>query len=97
MQVFRIIDWMMTLPLDLKRELREEIRVFEETKQMPLLSSYELMAREAGIEIGKQAGIEIGKQVLVRTLLSKGFTLEQIADMTNMSLEVLQRNLDPNE
>lgn len=47
-QLFRLIDWMVQLPLELQRDFREEIHKFEEAKRMPYVTSIERLAREEG-------------------------------------------------
>jgi len=48
-QLFRLIDWMMILPEELKREFQTEVYNYEEEKKMPYITSIE----EIGIEKGK--------------------------------------------
>ena len=47
-QLFRLIDWMMTLPAELQSEFRSEMYRFEEERKMPYLSSFERLAKEEG-------------------------------------------------
>ena len=49
-QLFRLIDWMMALPVELQGEFRSEINRFEEERHMPYLSSIERLAMEEGLE-----------------------------------------------
>jgi len=39
--LYNLIDWMMTLPKDLEREFQEELRKYEEDKKMPYITSME--------------------------------------------------------
>jgi hypothetical protein len=55
--LFQFIDWMMALPVELQRELRQELKRYQEESQMPLISRMELMAKEEGIEQGRQEGL----------------------------------------
>ncbi|MEW6494253.1 MAG: transposase [Cyanobacteriota bacterium] len=48
-RLFRLIDWMMILPEELQQEFREELRLYQEDSQMPLLSRIELAAKQEGI------------------------------------------------
>ncbi len=67
-RLFRLIDWMMTLPDELKQAFNREVQAYEEEKQMPIISSIEIMAREEG----KEAGIQLGEQdLIVRQLRRK--------------------------
>lgn len=48
-QLFRLIDWMMILPEELKRQFQTEVYNYEEEKKMPYITSIE----EIGIEKGE--------------------------------------------
>lgn len=37
-RLFRLVNWMMTLPDDLKQEFKREVQAYEEEKQMPIVS-----------------------------------------------------------
>lgn len=47
-ELFRLIDWMMTLPDRLEREFRAELRQYQEERQMPYVTSIERLAKEEG-------------------------------------------------
>lgn len=52
LELFRLIDWMMTLPESIESEFKQEIRNFEEDLQMPYVTSVERLARQEGISEG---------------------------------------------
>lgn len=52
-ELFRLIDWMMTLPDRLEREFRAELRQYQEERQMPYVTSIERLAKEEGIQEGR--------------------------------------------
>ncbi|NEO52501.1 MAG: transposase [Okeania sp. SIO3B5] len=56
-QLFRLIDWMMILPEELKRQFQTEVYNYEEEKKMPYITSIE----EIGLEKGEQIGLEKGE------------------------------------
>ncbi len=56
--LFRFIDWLMSLPKNLEQEFWREIRQLEEETRMPYITSVERL----GIEQGMQRGIEQGMQ-----------------------------------
>jgi predicted transposase YdaD len=58
--LFRLIDWIMTLPKDLEEAFRTEIHHYEEVINMPYLSSIERWALEEGREEGRKEGLEEG-------------------------------------
>ena len=51
-QLFRLIDWLMELPKDLKIEFREQVTRYEEEKRMPFINTFE----EIGMERGRMPG-----------------------------------------
>ena len=52
LELFRVIDWMLQLPAALEVAFRQELFTFEETKQMPYVTTVE----RAGIEKGYRQG-----------------------------------------
>lgn len=54
--LFRFIDWMMTLPSELEREFWQEIIREEEARRMPYLTTIERIALEEGREEGLVEG-----------------------------------------
>src|SRR5207302_9783846 len=61
-QLFRLIDWLMVLPLELQGIFRDEIYEFEMEKRMPYVTSIESMAEEKGREEGREEGREKGRE-----------------------------------
>lgn len=57
-ELFRLLDWFMSLPDDLEKQFREEIYHYEKEKSMPYLSSLE----RSGIEEGLKQGLERGRK-----------------------------------
>ncbi len=53
-QLFRLVDWLMELPRNLKIEFHEQVRRYEEEKHMPFINTFE----EIGMERGLVKGIE---------------------------------------
>ena len=49
LELFRLIDWMMSLPESVESEFKEEIRRFEEDLQMPYVTNIERLARQEGV------------------------------------------------
>jgi Putative transposase, YhgA-like len=61
-QLFRLIDWMMELPKELENQFSEEIRLYQEEKKMPYVTSIERLALEKGLEQGRQEGRREGRR-----------------------------------
>lgn len=79
-RLFRLIDWMMSLPKELDIEFRQRLLEFEAEKQMPYITSVERLGFERGIAEGVTLGKAEGKaeakadmvcQVLERRLGAK--------------------------
>jgi hypothetical protein len=47
-EIFRLIDWMMHLQIDLDERFRQELYSFEETRTMPYVTSIERLAKAEG-------------------------------------------------
>jgi hypothetical protein len=56
LELFRLIDWMMTLPEALQPLFRQEHLHWEEEKNMPYVTTFERLAREEGEAKGKAEG-----------------------------------------
>jgi flagellar biosynthesis/type III secretory pathway protein FliH len=59
-QLFRLIDWIMQLPLELEEEFRHTVYQFEEEKRMPYVTSIERLALKRGHDEGLEEGLEKG-------------------------------------
>ncbi|MBF2057193.1 MAG: DUF4351 domain-containing protein [Cyanobacterium sp. T60_A2020_053] len=82
-KLFKFIDLMMTLPVELQLNLKEKISQYEEERKMPLISPLEKMAEERGL----QQRIDKDKELIIRQLARK---LGEIND----DLKVQVRALD---
>ncbi len=61
-ELFRLIDWIMTLPEELDKAWRTEIHEFEEEQKMPYITSIERLARKEGREEGRKEGRKEGRE-----------------------------------
>lgn len=59
-QLFRIIDWLLDLPDELKPDFNDDLHAWEEEKRMPYITSVEQMALERGMEKGRKEGLAVG-------------------------------------
>ncbi len=69
--LFKLIDWIMSLPEELEQEFWQEFRNFEESKSMPYITSVERL----GIKKGKQEGRQEGRQEGLLEGLLEGISL----------------------
>jgi hypothetical protein len=64
-QLFRLIDWLMILPKELKEQFQTELTNYEEENKMPYITSIE----EIGIEKGEQLGkLKNAKESVIEVL-----------------------------
>ncbi|WP_324635124.1 transposase [Phormidium sp. CCY1219] len=56
-KLFRLLDWMMTLPESLQQSFDTKLQAYQEERQMPILSNIERRAMEAGRQEGRQEGM----------------------------------------
>jgi hypothetical protein len=85
-EIFRLIDWMMHLRIDLDERFRDELTTFEEQEKMPYVTSIERLAEARGKAEGKAE--------LILALLSEKFdSLPEPAEarMRNLTSEQLQQ------
>ena len=104
-ELFRVIDWFLELPSELRQKLKTEIYRMEENQKMPYVTSFERDAKEEGIVIGKEIGVvegmEIGKEIgvvegmeigqlkVARKLMASGFSAEEVASIAEVPLALL--------
>lgn len=71
MNLFRFIDWVMILPKGLEREFWQELKVYEEERRMPYITSVEQIGFERGVEQGIEQGIKRGERSLILRQLTR--------------------------
>jgi len=69
LQLFRFIDWLLMLPVELENTLTEELQKISEEKQMEYITSVERVGIRKGIEQGIEHGIEQGRLLNTRNML----------------------------
>ena len=72
-QLFRFIDWVMSLPRELEKRLDHEIEAIETERGMQYVTGIERRALERGVKQGIEQGIQRGEVGLFRSLLSQVF------------------------
>ena len=84
--LFRFIDWMLTLPLELDQQFWQDYREYEETKNMRYVTSVERIGIQKGIEQGIEQGT---KQGLIKGI-ALGLKLKFGESGTNLLPEIEQ-------
>ena len=72
LDLFFVLDWMMTLPEHLKQQLWQNIGNLEQEKKMAYVSSFERSAIEKGMQAGMQAGVQRGMEQGMQAGLQAG-------------------------
>ncbi len=83
--LYEFVDWTMMLPEALEDEFWRELKIFEESKNMPYVTNAE--------RIGIKQGIERTTRELALKMLHRGMDLETVAEITELSQEQLQQIL----
>lgn len=69
LELYRLIDWLLRLPVELEQAHGEQLRQYEEQKRMRYVTSIERLAREEGQTAGRAKGrVEEGMELVLRQL-----------------------------
>jgi Domain of unknown function (DUF4351) len=71
LNLFKFIDWLMILPEGLKQTFWQELRAYEEERQMPYITSIEQIGYDRGLKAGEEKGLEKGLEKGQRSLILK--------------------------
>jgi hypothetical protein len=66
--LFRLLDWMMTLPESLQQSFDTKLKNYQEERKMPILSNMERRALETGIQQGLEKGLQNGRDMVLAVL-----------------------------
>ncbi|MDS3859238.1 DUF4351 domain-containing protein [Thermosynechococcaceae cyanobacterium BACA0444] len=98
--LFRFIDWLLSLPQQLTLDFWQELAVYEQEKKMPYITSVERIGIEKGQQQGLQQGLEQGLQqglkqeaaLIIRMLERKvgDLSVEQVAQVQSLPKEQLE-------
>jgi hypothetical protein len=87
LNVYRFIDWILTLPKPLANEFWQELKTYEENRKMPYITTGERI----GYDRGKVEGQEEKAIVIARNMLNDDLPLETIARFTGLTIAQLQQ------
>lgn len=86
-ELYRLLDWVLALTPELEKLHHKEVVEYEKESKMPRdITAIERFGIEKGREEGRQEGL---RSVALR-MSNQGFTLEQIAQATEVSVERIQ-------
>jgi hypothetical protein len=80
--IYRFVDWIMVLPEKLGDTFWNELKAFEQEKNMTFITSVE--------KIGIKAGTQETEKRIVLSMLSNGMSLEDIAKFTGISINQIK-------
>jgi predicted transposase YdaD len=93
--LYIFIDWLMALPEELEIEFNEDMKRYEEEKNMAYVTSAERLGRKKGREEGREEGREVGraeeKLSMAKKLIAEGLERERIKRITCLSDEDLDK------
>jgi Domain of unknown function (DUF4351) len=99
LNLFKFIDWAMILPEGLKKAFWEDLKTYEEDRQMPYVTSVEQIGFDRGLHVGGEEGaIRQAQSMLLRQLTRKigamsNQTLDQINALSIKQMESLSEAL----
>jgi hypothetical protein len=79
--LFRLIDWIMTLPSEFAEAFRNEIHQFEEENRMEYITSIERIGERKGLLQGIEFALETKFGASGRKLMKKVETLDNVSEM----------------
>jgi predicted transposase/invertase (TIGR01784 family) len=92
--LYRFIDWVLTLPEALEEIFVEELKVYEKEKNMPYITNAERIGRKKGKQEGRQEGRQETVIELVRNAGKKGLTEEMIAQIIDLDVDLVRQILN---
>jgi hypothetical protein len=95
LNLFKFVDWVMTLPEGLKRTFWEELKTYEEDREMPYITSVEEIGYDRGLHEGKA---EEARSLVLRQLNRKvkhlnDRTIDRIKSLSIPKIESLSKAL----
>jgi hypothetical protein len=79
LNLFKFIDWAMILPEELKKAFWEDLKIYEEERQMAYVTSVE------------EIGMEKATHAIALNLLKQDVPIEVIAQATGLSIAQLKK------
>ena len=87
LNVYRFIDWILSLPKPLENEFWQELKTYEEDRKMPYITTGERI----GFDRGKVEGKVEERESIALNMLKDNLPLETIARFTRLSIAQLQK------
>lgn len=71
LELYRFLDWLMTLPVELEQRFRLDLEQIETEVKMRYVTSIERLAMQEGREEGREEGLEEGRQAGMREMVAE--------------------------
>ena len=95
LNLFTFIDWIMILPEAAKVSFWQELKVYEEQRQMPYITSVEQIGYDRGQSVGYDRGMQVGveneRDSIALNMLRKNLDMETTAEVTGLTIVQIQR------
>jgi len=92
--LYRFIDWVLTLPEALEEIFLEELKAYEKEKNMPYITSAERIGRKKGKQEGKMEGRKEELLSCVRRAHQQGLAVPVIAQIVQLDASMVQSILN---
>ena len=89
--LFAFVDWLMILSSEAKVTFWQELRTYEEERQMPYITSVEQIGYDRGIKEGEVEGQEKERKTIAFNMLKDNLPLETIARLTGLTIAQIQK------
>ncbi len=84
LKVYKFVDWIMTLPKELNKEIHAAVKSIEEAQKMPYITTAEQIGREEGLAQGLAAILEIKFGEAGQRLGERAFQIEDFERLKNI-------------
>jgi predicted transposase/invertase (TIGR01784 family) len=86
LNLFAFIDWILILSTEAKASFWQELRTYEEERQMPYITSVE----QIGYDRGEAEGKEKERKSIALNMLQRNLDLQTIAEITGLTIAQIQ-------
>ncbi|MGP8330425.1 MAG: hypothetical protein ACT6FF_08945 [Methanosarcinaceae archaeon] len=98
LNLYRFIDWVLTLPEALEKIFLEDLRQYEKEKKMPYITSAERIGRKEGKKEGKKEGRKEGRKEGILSFVQKakqqGVSAATIARIVDLDITLINKILN---
>ena len=87
--IYRFIDWVLTLPESLEKSFLENLKEYEKEKNMPYITSAERIGRQEGRQEGKREEKRKNLLSFVRRAHEQGIPATTIAQIVQLEISMV--------